>query len=148
MPAMPELDNSGRFRTAPASYAYATAIFVAALLVRLALESLVQSGPFLIFYTAVVVVYLLCGSGPGHWVAALSALAATLLFMQGTLAENLLYVAVFLVSGSSAGSRCGFTQILCGCVRLTPACIEKKRSTVRRSRRKAMRSSAWRPTAP
>ncbi len=98
---MPELDNSGRFRTAPASYAYATAIFVAALLVRLALESLVQSGPFLIFYTAVVVVYLLCGSGPGHWVAALSALAATLLFMQGTLAENLLYAAVFLVS-------CGF----------------------------------------
>lgn len=101
MPAMPLLDNSGRFRTAPASYAYATAIFVVALLVRLALESVVQSGPFLIFYTAVVVVYLLCGSGPGHWVAALSALAATLLFMQGTLAENLFYAAGFLVS-------CGF----------------------------------------
>ena len=63
---MPELDKSVRFRTAPASYAYATAIFGVALLVRLVLVPYVHTGPFLILYTAVVVVYLLCGSGPGH----------------------------------------------------------------------------------
>ena len=74
---MPELDNAGRFRTAPGSYAYAVAIFGVALLVRLALDQFVESGPFLIFYTAVVVVYLLCGSGPGHVVAVLSAVAGT-----------------------------------------------------------------------
>jgi hypothetical protein len=74
---MPELDNTGRFRTAPGSYGYAVAIFGVALLVRLALEQFVQSGPFLIFYTAVVVAYLLCGSGPGHVVAVLSAVAGT-----------------------------------------------------------------------
>lgn len=95
---MPELDNTGRFRTAPGSYAYAVAIFGVALLVRLALEQFVQSGPFLIFYTAVVVVYLLCGSGPGHVVAVLSALAGTALFMPQTGAADILYAGVFLVS--------------------------------------------------
>ncbi len=94
---MPELDNSERFRTAPASYLYATAIFGVALLVRLVFSQYLNVGPFLIFYTAVVVVYLLCGSGPGHWVTALSALAGTLLTMQRAVGEGLLYPAVFLV---------------------------------------------------
>jgi len=94
---MPDLDKSVRFRTAPASYLYATAFFGVALLVRLVLSQYLHTGPFLIFYTAVVVSYLLCGSGPGHWVTALSALAGTLLIIQGAVGEGLLYPAVFLV---------------------------------------------------
>jgi K+-sensing histidine kinase KdpD len=145
---MPDLDKSVRFRTAPASYLYATAIFGVAVLLRLAMMPVAMGVPYLTLYPAVVLAYFWCGTYPGHWVSALSVLAGMALFSQQGTAEfphQVVAAAVFLASALLISWIVAQPRI--GCVRLTPNCAWQKRSTARRSRRKAMRSSACEPMA-
>jgi len=103
---MPELDKSSRFRTAPASYAYATAIFGVAMLLRLVLVQAILGIPYVTFYPAVVAAYFLCGMGPGHWVTALSTVAGVVMLIQQDVSELLqhaLALAIFLSCAALIG---------------------------------------------
>ncbi|MBW4047717.1 MAG: diguanylate cyclase [Proteobacteria bacterium] len=61
-------------------FGVAAGIFAAALALRFALLPVDASAGFLTFYPAVVLVFYLCGTGPGLWVLALSALSGFYIF--------------------------------------------------------------------
>lgn len=67
-------------RSAPTRYATATAVFFAALLLRFIVLPVEARAAFLTFYPAMVLVFYLCGTGPGLWVLLLSALTGVYFF--------------------------------------------------------------------
>ncbi len=67
-------------RPAVTRYATATAVFLAALLVRFIALPVEARAGFLTFYPAMVLVLYLCGTGPGLWVLLLSTLSGFYFF--------------------------------------------------------------------
>ncbi len=67
-------------RPAPMRYVAAMAIFLAALALRLVVLPVEQRAGFLTFYPAMVLVFYLCGTGPGLWVLLLSAVSGFYIF--------------------------------------------------------------------
>ncbi len=67
-------------RAAPIRYAAASAIFLAALALRFAALPVDQHAGFFTFYPAVVLVFYLCGTGPGLWALVLSAVSGLYIF--------------------------------------------------------------------
>ena len=66
--------------SAPTRYSMAFGIFVLSLGLRLGLFPVASGLPFLTFYPGLILSLLLCGTGPGILVTALSALAAYYFF--------------------------------------------------------------------
>ena len=64
----------------PMRYGVATAIFIAALALRLVALPVEARAGFLTFYPAMVLVFYLCGTGPGLWVLLLSAASGFYIF--------------------------------------------------------------------
>ena len=67
-------------RAAPTRYATASAVFLAALALRFAVLPVDQRAGFITFYPAIVLVFYLCGTGPGLWVLVLSAVCGLYIF--------------------------------------------------------------------
>lgn len=65
---------------APMRYGVATAIFFAALVLRFVVLPVEARAGFLTFYPAMVLVFYLCGTGPGLWVLLLSAFSGFYIF--------------------------------------------------------------------
>ena len=65
---------------APTRFGVATAIFFAALALRLVVLPVEARAGFLTFYPAMVLVFYLCGTGPGLWVLLLSAVSGFCIF--------------------------------------------------------------------
>ena len=65
---------------APMRFGVATAIFFAALALRLVVLPVEARAGFLTFYPALVLVFYLCGTGPGLWVVLLSAVSGFYIF--------------------------------------------------------------------
>ena len=80
MPHMPLRRLTLTESPARTRFALATIIFVAALALRFALLPVEAESGFFTFYPAMVLVFYLCGTGPGLWVLALSALSGFYIF--------------------------------------------------------------------
>jgi diguanylate cyclase (GGDEF)-like protein/PAS domain S-box-containing protein len=95
-------------RPAPQRHAIAIAIFGAALALRFLILPIDATGPFLTFYPATVLAFLLTGTGPGRVVVALGAAAGFYIFTPPHWSlvptkAGLLSVAAFIIMGLMIG---------------------------------------------
>lgn len=75
VPSLPIWSRSYR------GYLAATALFLAALLLRFWIAPVASGLPYITFFPAIVIAFYLFGAAPGVWVSLLSALAAAFFFM-------------------------------------------------------------------